>query len=250
VGSSLYRLSLGEHDRVKIHKDDTVFFSADPAPAYSKESQDLVIDNLIDLGADVHYYALREGLYVSGHGGQEDIKQLFKLVKPKYLLPIGGTIRFMHAYEKLAAAAGYDETRVFKLKAGESVIFENGLAKRGETVSTRDVLVHGLGIGDIGKVVLADRTLLGNEGAAVVVMKISRQGTLVGNIEIMSRGFVFEEKSLKLLREAGLALAAEIHKRKAKGKKNLQEVTVNFLRWYFFQKTGRNPMLIPVIVEL
>src|ERR1035437_8067747 len=98
-GSSVYRLSLDEHERVKIHSGDTFIFSADPGPAYSKESEDFIVDNLIDKGADVHYYDLHEGLHVSGHGGQEDIKELFKIVNPKYFIPTGGTIRYMKSYQ-------------------------------------------------------------------------------------------------------------------------------------------------------
>ena len=93
-------------------------FSANPAPPYSKESQDFVIDELIDRGVDVHYYDLNEGLHVSGHGGQEDIKMLFDIAKPKYFIPTGGTIKHMYSFEQLVVSTGRPKEIVFKLKPG------------------------------------------------------------------------------------------------------------------------------------
>jgi ribonuclease J len=121
VGSSLYRLAEGKHERLEVLRGDMVIFSADPAPPYSKESEDYVIDELIDKGVDVHYYDLNENLYVSGHGSQEDIIALFNLTRPKYFIPIGGAIRFMHAYKKLVVRNGSDGRNVFMLKPGENV---------------------------------------------------------------------------------------------------------------------------------
>ena len=250
VGSSIYRISQGDHDKVKVNEGDTFIFSADPAPPYSKESEDFVIDNLIDKGVDVHYYDLNEGLYVSGHGGQEDIKKLFEIVKPKYFIPIGGNIRFMHSYGKLVESTGVDSSKVFKLKAGESIIFDRGNAVRGETVKTRDVLVHGLGIGDIGKVVLGDRAVLGNEGIVVVVIKIGKNGKYIGNPEIISRGFVFEGTDRNILESAKSDLSKILNSKRGLNVKSLREESIKFLEKHFFKVTGRSPMILPVIVEI
>lgn len=250
VGSSVYRVATGEDKRVRVVPGDTFIFSADPAPPYSKETQDFVVDELFDKGVDVHYYDLHEGLHVSGHGGQEDIKKLFEIVNPKYFIPTGGTIRYMHAYEKLVVETGRDKLRVFKLKAGESVFFERGNARRGEKVQVRDVLVHGLGIGDIGKVVLGDRKLLGNEGVVVVVFKAGKAGLMISSPEIVSRGFVFEERYRSILNDAGRDLFKELQKRKSAGSSSVKEITVDFLEKYFFKNTGRLPMILPVVVEV
>ncbi len=223
VGSSIYRISRDEHDKVKVNEGDILIFSADPAPPYTKESEDYVIDNLINKGVDVHYYDLNEGLYVSGHGGQEDIKKLFEIVKPKYFIPIGGNIRFMYSYGKLVESIGVDSSKVFKLKAGESVIFDKGNAIRGETVPTKDVLVHGLGIGDIGKVVLGDRAVLGNEGIVVVVIKIGKDGRYAGNLEIISRGFVFEGTNRNILESAKSDLSKILNSKRSLNTKYLRE---------------------------
>lgn len=249
-GSSVYRLSLDEHERVKIHPGDTFIFSADPGPAYSKESEDFIVDNLTDLGVDVHYYDLGEGLHVSGHGGQEDIKELFKIVKPKYFIPTGGTIRYMKSYEKLAVAVGAKTSDVFRLKPGESVIFENGNAVRGPVIHTKEVLVHGLGIGDIGKVVLTDRTALGKEGVVVAAVKIDRNGKVMGRPELTSRGFVFEPGYGGVLDDAAIELDRSLQNKKLKDVSATKNLVSQFLEKYFFDKTRRNPMILPVVVEV
>lgn len=254
VGSSLYRISLGEHDRVEVGSGDMMVFSADPAPPYTKESQDFVIDNLTDKGVDVHYYDLHEGLdeglYVSGHGGRGDITELFKMVNPKYFIPIGGEIRYMKSYLGLAIKFGANPDNVFRLKPGDSVVFEKGNAHLGEKVATKQVLVHGLGIGDVGKVVLGDRAVLGNEGVAVVVFKLGRNKKLLSDPEIVSRGFVFEKINKKLIEEAERRLATQVNKRGKFDRASLNETTMNYLSNFFFQKTGRRPMILPVVVEV
>ena len=136
-GSSVYRLALNEHERVHINENDMFIFSADPGPAYSKESIDFIVDKLTDLGVDVHYYDLHEGLHVSGHGTQGDIVELFKIVNPKYFVPTGGTIRYMKAYEKLSVKFGAKEENILRLKPGESVIFDGEEAKKGETIPVK-----------------------------------------------------------------------------------------------------------------
>jgi ribonuclease J len=250
IGSSVYRLALEEHERVKINKGDTFIFSADPGPAYSKESEDFIVDKLVDLGVDVHYYDLGEGLHVSGHGGQEDIKELFKIVKPKYYIPTGGTIRYMKSYEKLAVSVGAKEEDVFRLKPGESVIFEDGQARRGETIKTKEVLVHGLGIGDIGKVVLTDRTALGKEGVVVAVVKTNKQGKIVARPELTSRGFVFEPGYGGVLDEAAIGLDKTLQSKKLQNNSSIKNLTNQFLEKYFYDKTRRHPMILPVVVEV
>jgi len=250
VGSSIYRISQGEHDKVTVNEGDIFIFSADPAPPYTKESEDYVIDNLIDKGVNVHYYDLNEGLYVSGHGGQEDIKKLFEIVRPKYFIPIGGNIRFMHSYGKLVESIGVDSSKVFKLKAGGSIVFSKGSVARGETVPTKDILVHGLGIGDIGKVVLGDRAVLGNEGIVVVVIKIGKNGKYIGNPEIISRGFVFEGTDRNILESAKSDLSKILNSKRNLNVKSLREESIKFLEKHFFKVTGRSPMILPVVLEI
>lgn len=249
-GSSVYRLALGEHERVHINKNDTFVFSADPGPAYSKESIDFIVDKLTDLEVDVHYYDLREGLHVSGHGAQGDIVELFKIVKPKYFVPTGGTIRYMKSYEKLAVKFGAKAENVLRLKPGESVIFEDGNVRKGETIPVKEVFVHGLGIGDIGKVVLEDRTLLGDEGIVVVAIKINKDKKVVARPELTSRGFVFQQKFGGILSSAEEELFNLFQKKNLKDIPTIKNVANQFLEKYFFDKTRRQPMILPVVIEV
>jgi len=250
VGSSLYRLAHGEYQQVQVAHGDTMIFSANPAPPYSKETQDYVVDQLTDLGVDCHYYELNEGVYVSGHGGQEDILELFRIVRPKYFIPIGGAIRYLHAYERLLVNKFSTPAKnVFKLKPGENIIFEKGSTRKGEKIHTKEVMVHGLGVGDIGKVVLGDRAVLGTEGVAVSVVKLAKNNKVTG-VNIVSRGFVFEKFSSHLIREAERRLKRTLDKKDKLNKMVINETSMDYLSNYFFQKTGRRPMILPVIVEV
>ena len=250
VGSSVYRLATDDDSRVAVTEGDTFIFSANPAPPYSKESQDFVIDELIDRGVDTHYYDLKEGLHVSGHGGQEDIKMLWDIAKPKYFIPTGGTIKHMHGYEKLVVSTGKPKENVFKLKPGDSVDFKNGIASRGQKVKVKEVMVHGLGIGDIGKTVLEHRTLLGKQGMVVIVFKATKEGRVLGKPELVSKGFVFEGISGGLLNDSIQVLMKHLGTHNNLNAKRLKDETIKFLEGYFFKTTGRSPMIVPIVVEV
>jgi ribonuclease J len=254
VGSSLYRLAIGEHERVEAVEGDTLIFSADPAPPYSKESEDFIVNEMIDKGVDVHYYELNEGLdeglYASGHGGKGDIVELFGIVNPKYFIPIGGEIKYMKSYMDLALEFGAKPENVFRLKPGDNVIFENSTARQGERIPTKQVMVHGLGVGDVGKMVLGDRAVLGNEGVAVVVFKLGKESKVLSEPNLITRGFVFEKLSKNMLKEAEKRLKRQLDKKGRLDKAMIQQTTFDYLGNYFFQKTGRRPMILPVVVEI
>lgn len=250
VGSSVYRLATDDDNRMAVTEGDCFIFSANPAPPYSKESQDFVIDELIDRGVDVHYYDLKEGLHVSGHGAQEDIKMLWDICKPKYFIPTGGTIKHMHGYEKLLMSTGRSKDSLFKLKPGESVDFKNGVASRGQKISVKEVMVHGLGIGDIGKTVLEHRTLLGKQGMVVIVFKATKDGKVLSKPEIVSKGFVFEGISGGLLNDSIQRMMKHLGTHNNLNSKKLKDEAVKFLEGYFFKATGRSPMIVPIVVEI
>src|SRR5690606_24126859 len=133
-GSALYRVAHDDHRYIDIEKADTVIFSADPAPPGSKQKVDYLVDKLLEMNIDVHYYDLQEDLHVSGHGSREDIKLLFGLIKPKYFVPIGGTVRHMRAYSQIAQDMGYKAGNIFELMPGESIILSKKGAKRGKPI--------------------------------------------------------------------------------------------------------------------
>jgi ribonuclease J len=250
-GSALYRLCLGEHDFLTIGKGDVVIFSSDPAPPGSKTNVDFLVDKLIESDVDVHYYDMQEDLHVSGHGSIGDIEMLFALTKPKYFIPIGGTIRHMRAYGLIAQRMGAPEGNVLELLPGEVVEFSNQNARRAGKVPVKEVLVDGLGIGDVGNVVLRDRHILSKEGIVIAIVHFDRnQGAIMAPPEILSRGFVFEQKYGKILEDASGELAKAMQKKKSITTNVVRNIAIDFLERYFFQKTGRRPMIMPVVVEV
>src|SRR3990172_3091667 len=250
-GSALYRVAMDEHDTLSIDAHDTVIFSSDPAPPGSKANVDVLVDKLIEIDADVHYYDLQDDLHVSGHGSQEDIKTLFALASPRYFIPIGGTVRHMRAYRDIAVTMGAKPEAVFELMPGEIVEFSNGVAKKAGKIPVKDVLVDGLGIGDVGNVVLRDRQILAQEGVAIVLISIDRKNNkLISLPEIISRGFVFEKKKKGFLVNAGRELARNIERRGKVEKMSARNITIDFLEKFFYKETGRRPMILPVIVEI
>lgn len=250
-GSALYRLALGEHDRLSIAKGDTVIFSADPGPPGSKGGIDFLVDKFIEGGIDVHYYDMQEDLHVSGHGSIKDIEMLFALVRPKYFIPIGGTTRHMRAYSLIAQSMGAKEEHVLELDAGHIVEFGNQEAKVTGKIPVREILVDGLGVGDVGNSVLRDRHILSKEGIVIALIHFDRtNGKLLQDPELVSRGFVFEQKFGRVLDDASRDLGMALTKKKAINPNVARNTSLDFLEKYFFQKTGRRPMVLPVIVEV
>jgi len=250
-GSALYRLSLGEHDYLTVGKGDVVIFSSDPAPPGSKANVDFLVDKLIESDVDVHYYDMQEDLHVSGHGSIGDIEMLFALIKPKYFIPIGGTIRHMRAYGLIAQRMKAPEANVLELLSGEIVEFSNQNAKRAGKIRVKEILVDGLGIGDVGNVVLRDRHILSKEGIVIAIIHFDRnQGALIDEPEIMSRGFVFEQKYGKILEDASKELVRAMQKKKSINANVVRNIAIDCLERYFAQKTGRRPMILPVVVEI
>lgn len=252
VGSALYKMAMGEHDSLAIGPEDVVIFSADPNPPGAEQTVNYVVDNLIEKGAEVHYYDMQEDLHVSGHGSEKEIEMLFALVRPKYFIPIGGTVRHMRAYKDLAKDMGTSPNNVFELTEGQVVEFAQGGARRGTPVPVREVLVDGLGIGDVGEVVLRDRKTLAQEGIVIVVINFDKkEKKIIDKPDLISRGFVFARTQQSLMDEASRLVAAAITK--GRGRRDghfIREIVVDTLERFFFEKTHRRPMIIPIVVEV
>lgn len=251
AGSALYRLALGEHQFLSVSKGDAVVFTADPAPPGSKGGIDFLVDKFIEQDIDVHYYDLQEDLHVSGHGSQKDIQMLFGLVKPKYYIPIGGTIRHSRSFSLLAQGMGAKEEEVLALPPGQVVEFSNQVARFTERIPVKEVLVDGLGIGDVGNVVLRDRQHLSKEGIVIVMIHFDRtQGVLSDAPELISRGFVFEKKYGSVLEEASDGLVKTLGQKKTITTNVARNTTIDFLERFFFKKMQRRPMILPLVVEV
>ena len=232
AGSNLYRVALGEHDRISAEVGDVVIFSGDPAPPGTKNSVDFVVDKLIEANVEVHYYDIQEDLHVSGHGSQEDIKTLFAVLKPKYFVPIGGTIRHMRAYKDLALRMGARAENVFEPMPGDIIEFKEGKGYKAGNVPVKNVLVDGLGIGDVGEVVLRDRHRLAQDGIAIVLLQIDRnKRTLFSDPEIISRGFVFHGEQKGFLGATAKKLKGELMSRKV-DKRLAWNFTIDYLERY------------------
>lgn len=250
-GSSLVRASQGEHKFVTITPEDKVVFSADPIPGNENAVYGM-IDELSRLGTDVVYTDISDDLHVSGHAYQDEINQLIALTKPQYLIPIGGTFRHMVQYRKLARKLGYRDQQVLLLENGEVVTLSAGQAEVTETIPLRNVMVDGLGIGDVGTVVLRDRQTMAADGIVVVVVPVEQQtGTVRGKVEIISRGFVFMRQSQGLVQE----IETEVHhtlKRHGfvSDWTSIRKKIESHLEIFLYQKTQRRPLVLTVVMEV
>lgn len=249
-GSALERIALDEHE-IKIKPSDKVVFSTDYIPG-----NEIAIYNLIDkiyrLGAEVVYADISGDVHVSGHGSAGDLRKLIELISPRYLLPIGGNFRHMVAYQKLAFQLGYKKNQVLLPENGQMAeFFPGGQVNLSKSILTKTIMVDALGVGDVGNVVLRDRQVLASEGIVVVIVQVE-QGNLKLLVEpdIVTRGFVYAKQSEKLLDEARQEIKRAIVSGRTREiyylRRSLQEV----LEKFFFDRTGRRPMVLPVIIEV
>ena len=247
--SALVRMANEEHHQVSIKKGDTVILSATAIPG-NEELVHRTINNLFRLGADVIYQSLMP-VHVSGHGSQEEQKMMIELVRPRYFIPTQGEYRMLVLHGRLGEAVGVPKENIFIIENGQVIEFdEEEGAYLAERVSCGQVMVDGLGVGDIGSVVLRDRHLLSRDGFVVVVIALDRKsGQLIEGPEIISRGFVYMRDAEDLLDEAktrvvGLLESGKMHRDTA------ATGISDSLSQLFHQRTRRNPMIFPVVLEV
>lgn len=234
-GSALEKIASGRHRFIKLQKTDRILFSSDPIPGNETYVQEL-LENIIEQGAEVIYTAIRDQLHSSGHGSQEDLKLLARLVKPEYLMPIGTTIKHSRAYVKLMKTLGYREENILVLHAGEPLLInDQGRVSVESLIPLKEVLVDGSSIGDVGATILKERENLGKEG--VLVVNINKD-----KIELISRGFIFYEKNL--FRELEELVKSVIKKNQKSD--NLENELKNELGGFIDTKIQRNPEIIIV----
>lgn len=252
-GSALDRLARGQHEDVKMEEDAVVIFSADPSPPSVREDVERLIDTLTLAGAEVVYGAIQENLHVSGHGTRGDLMTIASVVKPKYFIPIGGTVSKMRAYTNMVEMLGYGHDRVFESLEGESVVFEDGKAAKGPKIETELIMVGQNGGGEIHETVVRDRQRLANDGVFIVVLPVSKdKKRLVGKVETVTRGFVFVRESRDLLEKASQFVTKSFDKHVAKNddwghtRSRMEKEVQQFL----LEETGATPLVIvyPVAV--
>lgn len=249
--SALSRMANGEH-KIKIVNGDFVIFSQDPIPG-SEGAIDALINTLIKAGADVYYSAILDDIHVSGHEAADGLKLMLNLVKPKFVWPIGGTLRQIKLYEKLAKSMGYQQNQIVIPQEGQVFEFDNDRVQVVEKVEVKNILIDGLGVGDVGNVVLRDRLTMSADGFVMVIVPVEKAtGEVVGDIDIVSRGFVYMKESDALIGEAKEMVRAKIsqHSGPALDFRFLRRHVSDSLGDFLFKATHRRPLILPVIVEV
>lgn len=252
--SALTRMARSTHRKVDILPGDTVIIAATPIPG-NERFVGRTIDELFRLGANV-IYGSGAGFdaHVSGHGSQEELKLMLNLMKPKYFIPIHGEYRMLRKHALLAESTGVDLDNIFIVDNGDTIEIANGQARRGPKVTAGRVLIDGLGVGDVGNIVLRDRKLLSQDGILVIVVTLSKQeGKILSGPDIISRGFVYVRESEGLLDEANRIVSSTLNKLMnenvnewASLKTHVKEALGRFL----YEQTKRRPMILPIIMEV
>jgi ribonuclease J len=248
-GSAMHKIAAGEHRFVNVGKGDRVVISADAIPGYERSVSNL-IDGLLLRGADVTYSKTSDNLHVSGHGHRQDLALLARLIKSNYLVPIGGDLKHMVAYRKLALEMGYSEDKIKILGGGQTLVMNHGKVTKGENVESKNVYVDGLGIGDVGKVVLQDRKTMAGDGMLIVAIPTKKGSHQVsGEIEIISRGFVYVKEAEDLMDE----IKKQINKSLGGNIENwgtARKRVESDLEKFIYKITERSPLIISVVIEV
>jgi len=247
--SALTKMARTSHRKVDILPGDTVMIAATPIPGNERQVG-RIVDQLYRIGADVIYGSQ---IHVSGHGCQEELKLMLNLMKPKFFIPIHGEFRMLHSHAALAEQVGVEKDNIFLLDNGDTVEISNGQARIAGKVPTGQILIDGLGVGDVGNIVLRDRKLLSQDGILVVVVTLSRQtGVILSGPDIISRGFVYVRESEELLDEASKLVTQILNKcmdEKVNEWSSLKTNVREGLGRFLYEKTKRKPMILPIIME-
>ena len=250
--SALTRMAAGEHKKVVITPNDMVIISATPIPGNEKLVSN-VINDLMQIGAEVIYSAL-ENVHVSGHACQEEQKLIIALAKPKFFIPVHGEYRQLRAHAETAKQMGVPAENIFILENGKTLEVNKNEAKITTSVPCGKILVDGLGVGDVGNIVLRDRQHLSQDGLIVIVMTMNGStGEIVSGPDVVSRGFVYVRESETLMDDVKKVIREEVRLFEDEGVRDwatIKSTLKDDLRDYIFQRTKRNPMILPIIMEV
>lgn len=250
--SALTRMSVNDHKSIEIMPGDTVLIAASPIPGNEK-SVGRTVNNLYRRGAEV-IYGREAGVHVSGHGSQEEQKLMLQLTKPKFFVPVHGEYRMLLHHKRLAEQVGVPAENVLIGENGTVFEFSRDTAQIAGKVTSGQVLVDGLGVGDVGNIVLRDRKQLSQDGILIVVVAMDREaGVIMGGPDIVSRGFVYVRESEGLLEEAKERVKNALYDQLERGTTEwavLKSGVRDVLGKYLFEKTRRRPMILPIIMEV
>lgn len=250
--SALTRMAFSDHRKVEVTKDDLIIISASPIPGNEKSVSN-VINELFKIGAEVIYKSLMD-VHVSGHACQEELKLLISLIKPRFFIPVHGEHRHLVLHKALAESVGIPEERCFVLSNGSVLEMDAHSAKISGSVPAGQVLVDGLGVGDVGNIVLRDRKHLAQDGLIIVVVTIS-QGShqMASRPDVISRGFVYVREAERLIEGVKDVSADAVDECLSKHSIDWSMMKNNIksnVAKYIYDKTKRNPMILPIIEEV
>lgn len=250
--SALARMAASEHKKLEIQKGDLVILSASPIPGNEKTIAK-VVNSLFEKGAEVIYESLAE-VHVSGHACQEELKLIHSLIRPRYFIPVHGEYRHLIQHAKLAQNLGMNNENIFTIENGDVLEITKDGARIAGNVPSGNILVDGLGVGDVGNIVLRDRKHLSEDGLMVVVVTIAKEnGQILSGPDIISRGFVYVRESEDLMDEArGVVRNAlqTCQNNEVREWAALKSAIKDSLRDFLYQKTKRSPMILPIIMEI
>ncbi|NLL76652.1 MAG: ribonuclease J [Clostridiales bacterium] len=247
--AALSRMASDVHRKISIGPGDTVIFSSNPIPGNEKAVTN-VINELLIKGADVIF----QDVHVSGHACREEIKLIYTLVRPKYAIPVHGEYKHLMAQAKIANELGIAKENIFILNSGDVLEIDKEEAKVTGKVPVGEVLVDGLGVGDVGNIVLRDRQHLAEDGILIVVLALDQYtDQLVSGPDIVSRGFVYVRESDQLMEEARYVVDEAVHNCLDRGVGDWGKIKTSIkdsLSDYVWKKTKRRPMILPIIMEV
>lgn len=251
--SALTRMAYSDHRKVEITKDDLIIISATPIPG-NERSISNVINELFKIGCEVVYSALAE-VHVSGHACQEELKLILALTKPKFFIPVHGEHRHLVLHKELAESVGIPEKNSFVLANGRVLELDEKTAKISGSVQAGKILVDGLGVGDVGNIVLRDRKHLSEDGLIIVVITISHDNKeMISKPDVISRGFVYVREAEGLIdgvrRVAAESVESSLHSRRTMDWSTLKSNLRASVSKYIYEQTKRSPMILPIIEEI
>lgn len=251
--SALARMAANEHKAVQIKRGDVVILSSSPIPGNEKTISN-VVNRLFERGADVIHSDIAD-IHVSGHASQEELKLIQSIIRPKYFMPVHGEYRHLRQHARLADSLSKQKNRTFILANGEVLsLRKNKAEKKQETVPSGAVFVDGLGVGDVGNIVLRDRKLLSEGGLIIVVAGVDRAtGEIISGPDLVSRGFVYVREAEDLMEAARRVAASRLERCREEGVKDwgaMKNAVRSELQGYIYQRTKRNPVILPVFLEV
>lgn len=250
--SALTRMAMSDHKKLDIKAGDMVIISANPIPGNEKTVA-RVINMLYQKGADVLYDALEE-IHVSGHARQEELKLMLTLLKPKFFMPVHGEFRHLKHHAKLAMELGINEENIIIAETGDVIEFNTKSGMINGSVQSGNILVDGLGVGDVGNIVLRDRKHLSENGLIIAVITIDKNtGDIISGPDIVSRGFIYVRENVDLIDESKKIVNIALNKCRdanIKDWSSIKTMIKDDLNNFIYEKIKRSPMILPIIMEV